>query len=83
MSTIQYHTFKFLYFRPSHSKTPVYHVCSILHNRSRYMGYCYGGLRHYQQCFSYMVAVSFIGGRNRSIQRKPQICRNLLTRKHV
>jgi hypothetical protein len=28
--------------------------------------------RHFQQYFSYIVAVSFIGGGNRTIQRKPQ-----------
>jgi hypothetical protein len=34
---------------------------------------------HFQQYFSYIVAVSFIGGGNRSIQRKPQTCRKSLT----
>ena len=32
----------------------------------------------YQQYFSYMVVVSFIGGGNLSTQRKPPICRNHL-----
>jgi hypothetical protein len=30
-----------------------------------------GVLRHFQQYFSYIVVVSFIGGGNRSIRRKP------------
>ena len=29
---------------------------------------------HFQQYFSYIMAVSFIGGGNQSTQRKPQIC---------
>jgi len=33
----------------------------------------------FQQYFSYIMAVSFIGGRNRSTRRKPQICRKSLT----
>ena len=32
-----------------------------------------------QQYFSYIVAVSFIGGGNQSTQRKPQTCRKSLT----
>jgi len=31
----------------------------------------YGILRHFQQYFSSIVAVSFIGGGNRSTRRKP------------
>ena len=31
----------------------------------------YGALRHFQQCFNYIVAVSFIGGGNRKAWRKP------------
>ena len=38
-----------------------------------------GVYRHVQQYFSYIVEVSLIGGGNRSIRRKPQTCRNLLT----
>jgi len=34
----------------------------------------YGVYRHFQQYFSYIVAVSFIGGGNRSTRRKPQTC---------
>jgi hypothetical protein len=41
------------------------------------MGYCI--YCHFQQYFSYIVAVSFIGGENRSTQRKPQTCRKSLT----
>ena len=35
----------------------------------------YGVQRHLQQCFSYIVAVSFIGGGNRNTKRKPPSCR--------
>jgi hypothetical protein len=31
----------------------------------------YGVLRHFQQYFSFIVAINFIGGGNRSKQRKP------------
>ena len=34
----------------------------------KYYGYGYGVRRQFQQYFSYIVAVSFIGGRNRSTQ---------------
>ena len=34
----------------------------------------------FQQYFSYIVAVSFIGGGNRITRRKPPICRKLLYR---
>jgi hypothetical protein len=34
----------------------------------------YGVLRHFQQYFSYIVAVSFIGGGNQSTRRKPLTC---------
>ena len=36
-------------------------------------------LSHFQQYFSYIVSVSFIGGGNQSTQRKPPICRKSLT----
>ena len=35
--------------------------------------------RHFQQYFSYIVAVSFIGGGNRRTRRKPPTCRKSLT----
>ena len=35
---------------------------------------------HFQQYFSYIVAVSFIGGGNGSTLRKPPICRKSLTK---
>jgi hypothetical protein len=35
----------------------------------------YGVLRNFQQYFSYIVAVRFTGGGNRSIRRKPPTCR--------
>jgi hypothetical protein len=34
--------------------------------------------RHFQQYFSYIVAVSFIGGGNRRTRRKPPTCRKSL-----
>jgi len=39
----------------------------------------YGVLRHFQQYFSYIVTVSFIGGENRNTRRKPPTCRKSLT----
>jgi len=39
----------------------------------------YGVYRHFQQYFSYIVAVSFIGGGNQSTRRKPPTCRKSLT----
>jgi len=39
----------------------------------------YGILCHFQQYFSYVLAVSFIVGGNRSIRRKPPTCRKSLT----
>jgi len=41
--------------------------------------YVYGVLRRFQQYFSYIVAVSFIGGVNQSTRRKPPTCRKSLT----
>ena len=41
--------------------------------------HAHGAYRHYQQYFSYIVAVSFIGGGNWSIRRKPPTCRKSLT----
>jgi len=38
-----------------------------------------GVYRHFQQYFSYMEAVRFIGGGNRRTRRKPPICRKSLT----
>jgi hypothetical protein len=39
----------------------------------------HGVQRHLQQYFNYIVAVSFIGGGNRSTRRKPPTCRKSLT----
>jgi hypothetical protein len=39
----------------------------------------YGVECHFQQYFSYIVAVSFIGGGNRIIRSKPPTCRKSLT----
>jgi len=38
-----------------------------------------GVWHHFQQYFSYILAVSFIGGGNRSTRRKPPTCRKSLT----
>jgi len=39
----------------------------------------YGGYSHFQQYLSVIVAVSFLGGWNRSIRGKPHTCRKSLT----
>jgi len=39
----------------------------------------YGVKHHFQQFFSYIVAVSFIGGGNQRTQRKPPTCCKSLT----
>jgi ABC-type spermidine/putrescine transport system permease subunit II len=39
----------------------------------------YGVSRHFQQYFSYIVTVSFIGGGNRSTRRKPPTCNKSMT----
>jgi len=36
-------------------------------------------LTHFQQYFSYIVAVSFIGAGNRRTRRRPPTCRKSLT----
>ena len=41
----------------------------------KYMVVAYSVKCHFQQYFSYIVAVSFIGGWNRSTRRKPLTCR--------
>jgi hypothetical protein len=48
---------------------------------SYYINYilCFDVKRHFQQYFSYIVADSFIGGRNRSTRRKQPTCRKTLT----
>jgi hypothetical protein len=45
----------------------------------KWFGFVFGVSRYFQQYFSYMVAVSFIGGGNRSTHRKPPTCRKSLT----
>ena len=39
----------------------------------------YGVKRHFLQYFSYIVAISFIGGENRSTRRNPQTLTNFIT----
>ena len=48
-------------------------------SQSVWLGYVYGIWCHFQQYFSYIMTVSFIGGENRIIQRKPPICCKSLT----
>ena len=45
-------------------------VCCLLVNYKRGV-MCYGVYRPFQQYFNYIVAVSLIGGGNRSTQRNP------------
>ena len=54
-----------------------YVTCCILHILGGWVGY--GVQRDFHEYFSYIVAVSFIGGGNRSTRRKPQSCRSSLT----
>jgi hypothetical protein len=39
--------------------------------KKEYLSYGYGVSRHFQQYFSYIVVVSFIGGRSRRARREP------------
>ena len=50
-----------------------------------YLGLClgFGVERHFQQYFSYIVVVSFIGGENWSTWRKPPSYRNSPTNWHI
>ena len=74
---ILYHSFFFVFFvkkvvdedrRWEHKVMTIAHVCLFD-----------GVQRHFQQYFSYIAAVSFIGGGNRSTQRKPLTCGKSLT----
>ena len=49
----------------------------VVFGERRWVGY--GAKRHFQQYFSYIVAVSFIGAGNRSNRRKPPTCCKSLT----
>jgi hypothetical protein len=42
-------------------------------------GYGYGVSRHFQQYFSYIMVVSFIGGGNRSSRRKQTLSHNVVS----
>ena len=58
------------------SSNPIHgEVYSIQHYVIKFVS----DLRHFQQYFSYTVAVSFIGGGNWSARRKPPTCRKSLT----
>jgi len=58
----------------------IYQHNMYLYTASYNFGWFYGVLRHFQHYFSYIyiVAVSFIGGGNRSTRRKPPTCRKSL-----
>jgi len=60
----------------NYNKTSGYNIKTALIKRERES---YGVSRHFQQYFSYIVAVSFIGGGNLSTRRKPPTCRKSLT----
>jgi hypothetical protein len=52
------------------------HSIAIAHVTKKSMAY--GDSRHFQKYFSYILVVSFIGGGNRSTQRKPPtFCKSL------
>ena len=46
----------------------------ILGRTNGWFGFTYGVLCHFQQYFSYIMALSFTGGGNQSIRRKPPTC---------
>jgi hypothetical protein len=53
----------------------IIHSKHIVSQRVRlFLGWFYGDQRHFQQYFSYIVAVSFIGGGNLSIRKKSLNC---------
>ena len=39
--------------------------------KKKYLSYSYGVSRHFQQYFSYIVVVSFIGGGSRRTRKEP------------
>jgi hypothetical protein len=55
------------------------HIIAIAHVTKKIWLMAYGDSRHFQKYFSYIVVVSFIGGRNRSTKRKPPTGRKSLT----
>ena len=61
------------------SSFTTYAVSTLDLNYSVNMVYGCGVECHFQQYFSYVVAVSFIGEGNQSTWRKPQTCHKLLT----
>jgi hypothetical protein len=63
----------------NHSTIYVNHTLASGPNRYLFDLLIYGVERHFQQCFIYIVAVSFIGGENRSTRRKPLTCCKSLT----
>ena len=46
---------------------------------TRIEGWVYAVQHHFQQYFNYIMTLSFIGGGNQSIWRKPQPCHKSLT----
>ena len=57
------------------SEHPKHHSCQVLFK----LGLAQVYSAYFQQYFSHIVAVSFIGGENRNTRRKPLICRKALT----
>ena len=64
-----------------HVNFPTIHKCNYTSTSATNTAlvWFYGVYCHFQQYFSYIVAISFIGGGNRSIRRKPPTCRKSLT----
>jgi hypothetical protein len=59
---------------PSNWKKKYYCHCACHQNKVWLMAY--DDSFHFQQYFSYIVVVSFIGGGNRNIRRKSPTCHN-------
>ena len=60
------------------------HTCEHIHYFARSgLVLFYGVYRHFQQYFSYILALSFIGRGNQSTWRKPSACRKSLTNVNI
>jgi hypothetical protein len=61
----------------------IYQMNCVFDDTTNRLVWFYSVERHFQQYFSYIVAVSFIGGRNQRTVRKPPAChkslRNFIT----
>ena len=61
-------------------ENPIFdHTIEVFHMAWLGLDWIYGVQRQFQQYFSYMVAISFIGGVNQSTWRKQPICHISLT----